>query len=50
MIATIAPRAWCLTIPAVKFDFGDALSPEAQQGFGEAMEKIEGFCRSPQTL
>jgi len=42
-----APKAWWLTIPAVKFDFGEELSPEAQQGFATALEKIQGLCRQP---
>jgi hydrogenase maturation protease len=40
-----APKAWWLTIPAVKFDFGDKLSPEAQQGFASALERIQRLCR-----
>jgi hydrogenase maturation protease len=39
-----APRAWWLTIPAVKFDFGDELSPEAQRGFARALQEIERLC------
>jgi Ni,Fe-hydrogenase maturation factor len=39
-----APRAWWLTIPAVKFDFGDELSPEAQQGLAGALEEIDRLC------
>jgi hydrogenase maturation protease len=41
------PIAWCLSIPAVKFDFGDEFSPEAQQGFTKALERIENLCRRP---
>jgi hydrogenase maturation protease len=44
-----APRAWWLTIPAVKFDFGGELSPEAQQGYAKALEKIQSLCRQPKT-
>ena len=40
-----APRAWWLTIPAVKLDFSETLTPEAQRGFVEAVEKIQEFCR-----
>ncbi len=43
-----APQAWWLTIPAVKFDFSDDLSPEAQQGLASALEKIQTLCRPPQ--
>jgi len=44
-----APEAWWLTIPAVSLDFGESLSPEAQQGFAIALEKIEALCRKPRT-
>ncbi len=40
-----APQAWWLTIPAVKLDFSEALTPEAQRGFEEAVEKIQELCR-----
>jgi hydrogenase maturation protease len=36
-----APQAWWLTIPVVKLDFSEDLSPEAQRGFAEALEKIQ---------
>ncbi len=39
------PQAWWLTIPAVKMDFSEDLTPEAQRGFEEAVEKIQAFCR-----
>jgi len=39
------PQAWWLTIPAVKMDFCEELSPEAQHGFEEALEKIQELCR-----
>lgn len=39
-----APQAWWLTIPAVKLDFGEGLTPEAQRGFEEAVEKIQTLC------
>jgi Ni,Fe-hydrogenase maturation factor len=35
-----APKAWWLTIPAVNLEFGEELSPEAQRGFEEAVQKI----------
>lgn len=34
------PRAWWLTIPAVKMEFSEEFTPEAQQGFATAVEKI----------
>ena len=34
-----------LTIPAVKLDFSETLTPEAQRGFAEAVEKIQELCR-----
>ena len=40
-----APRAWWLTIPAVKLDFSEDLTPETQRGFAEAVEKIQALCR-----
>ncbi len=39
------PEAWLLTIPAVKLDFSEDLTPEAQRGFAEAVEKIQELCR-----
>jgi len=39
------PQAWWLTIPAVKTDFCEQLTPEAQRGFTEAVEKIQTLCR-----
>jgi Ni,Fe-hydrogenase maturation factor len=43
-----APQAWWLTIPAVKLDFSETLTPEAQRGFAEAVEKIQELCRRSQ--
>jgi hypothetical protein len=37
--------AWWLTIPAVKLDFSEELTPEAQRGFAEAVEKNQELCR-----
>jgi len=34
------PSAWWLTIPAVKMDFDEALTPEAQLGMDDAIGKI----------
>jgi hydrogenase maturation protease len=34
------PRAWWLTVPVEKLDFGEKLSPLAQRGLHEALEKI----------
>jgi len=39
------PEAWWLTIPAVKLDFSENLTPEAQRGFEEAVKKIQELCR-----
>lgn len=44
-----APRAWWLTIPAVTSDFSETLSPVAQRGSTEAVEKIQSLCCSLQT-
>jgi hydrogenase maturation protease len=38
------PQAWWLTIPTVKLDFSETLTPEAQRGFAEAVEKIQELC------
>ena len=43
-----APQAWWLTIPASQFEFSQQLSPEAQRGFAEAMQKLLILCRSLQ--
>ena len=40
-----APQAWWLTIPAVKLDFSEDLTPEAWRGFDEALGKILELCR-----
>ena len=34
------PPAWMISIPAVVFDFGEQLSPQAQQGLAVAIEEI----------
>ena len=39
------PEAWWLTIPAVKLDFSETLTPEAQRGFEVALKKIQELCR-----
>lgn len=38
-----APRAWWLTIPAVKLEFGERFSPEAQRGCAEAVDRIRAL-------
>lgn len=38
------PDAWWLTIPAMKLDFSEELTPEAQRGLEEAVEKIKELC------
>jgi hydrogenase maturation protease len=38
-----APQAWWLTIPVVKLDFSEELSPEVQCGLAEAVEKIQAL-------
>ena len=40
-----APKAWWLTIPAVTMEFSETLSPEAERGCAEAVEKIQTLCR-----
>jgi len=43
-----APRAWWLTVPAAKLGFSAQLSPEAQLGFVEAVDKLVVLCQSLQ--
>ncbi len=44
------PRAWLITVPASRFDPGEGLSPRAERGMQEALEKIRevaaGVCGS----
>lgn len=37
------PQAWWLTIPAVKLDFGEELSPVARRGYEVALEQIQSL-------
>jgi len=39
------PQAWWLTIPAIKLDFSENLTPETQRGFEEAVKKIQALWR-----
>jgi hydrogenase maturation protease len=39
------PEAWWLTIPALKLDFSEDLTPETQRGFEDAVKKIQELCR-----
>jgi hydrogenase maturation protease len=39
------PHAWWLTIPAVKLEFNESLTPEAGRCVAEAVEKIQALCR-----
>ena len=39
------PRAWLLTIPALKTGFGETLSPETQHHFEKAVHQIECLYR-----
>lgn len=36
-----APRAWWLTIPALDLSFGEKLSPHAERGMSEAVERVQ---------
>lgn len=40
------PLAWWLTIPAANLEFGEELSPVAQQGFQTALEQIRKLAAS----
>jgi hydrogenase maturation protease len=37
------PKAWWLTIPAERMEFSEALTPVAQRGCAEAVEKIQSL-------
>ncbi len=39
------PPAWTITVPAVNFDFGERLSPLAEQGMAAALEHIRSLCQ-----
>jgi hydrogenase maturation protease len=39
------PQAWWLTIPAERMEFSEALTPVAQRGCAEAVEKIQALFR-----
>ncbi len=41
------PHAWWLTIPAVKMDFSEELTPEAQRGVNEAIALISQLANAP---
>lgn len=38
-----APRAWWLTIPAIRFDFGETLSATTRRGIALAVQKIRAL-------
>lgn len=39
------PHAWCINVPAVNFEMGETLSPVAEQGVSQALEKINFILR-----
>ncbi|HEX9045701.1 MAG TPA: hydrogenase maturation protease [Verrucomicrobiae bacterium] len=39
------PEAWWLTIPATHMGFTEEITPMAQRGMAEAIQKIQVFCR-----
>jgi hydrogenase maturation protease len=39
------PQAWWLTIPALKMEFSETLTPGAERGCAVAVEKIRALCR-----
>lgn len=39
------PHAWCINVPAVNFEMGETLSPVAEQGVSQALEKIDFILR-----
>jgi len=38
-----APKAWLITVPGIRFDFGESLSDVAEQGAVEALEQIRSL-------
>ena len=38
-----APKAWWLTIPAVKMEFAESLTPEAQGGLADAVQRVQSL-------
>lgn len=40
-----APPAWMLTLPAPDLDYGEGLSPVAQQGVAAALRRLSDFLR-----
>ena len=40
-----APKAWWLTIPAVNLEFGETLTPDAQRGFTDAINKVKSLSK-----
>lgn len=41
------PQAWWLTIPAVKMEFSEELTPAAHRGVNEAVTRIRELAKSP---
>lgn len=39
-----APKAWWLTIPVIRLEFGETLSPLARRGRDEAVARIRSLC------
>lgn len=39
------PEAWMITVPALNFDFGLALTPTALEGCAHAVEKVVDLCQ-----
>ena len=39
------PHAWWLTLPALRMEFSEALSPEAERSVASAVAQIQTLCR-----
>lgn len=44
-----APRAWWLTIPALRFEFGETLSAPTRRGIAEALNRIRALVNAPRS-
>lgn len=44
------PHAWCINVPAINFEMGETLSPVAEQGVSQALEKIKFILRQQTDL
>ncbi len=41
------PPVWLITVPGERFEFGQSLSPRAEQGMEQALTLLRRFCERP---